>query len=101
MSLCGCTHMCTHVQKLPYNPEEGDEFEAAWLLLANIHLGAGKLELAKDVCDMTLSHNASSDRALSLKGACAEASGDFQVPHTTILSNACYIVAVVGCCQAL
>ena len=53
--------------------------EAAWLLLANIHLGAGKLALAHDLCDATLAHNASSDRALTLRGACAEASGDFQV----------------------
>lgn len=67
------------MQKLPYNPEDGDYFEAAWLLLANIHLGAGKLALAQEFCDSALAHNASSDRALTLKGACAEVSGDFQV----------------------
>lgn len=76
---------------MPYNPEEGDDFESAWLLLANIHLGSGKIELARDFCDSALAHNASSGRALTIRGACAEASGDFQVLFLTFLPSHCVL----------
>ena len=65
-----------HVQKMPYNPDDGDAFEAAWLLLANISIGAGKHGAALDFCGLALKRNASAARAWDLQGTCLEAQGD-------------------------
>lgn len=35
------------VSKLPYVPEDADEFERAWLALADIHVAGGKFDLAQ------------------------------------------------------
>lgn len=35
------------VAKLPYKAEEADEFERAWLALADIHIAGGKYDLAQ------------------------------------------------------
>ncbi len=35
------------VAKLPYNAEEAEDFERAWLLLADIHIQGGKFDLAQ------------------------------------------------------
>jgi hypothetical protein len=35
------------VAKLPYKPEEAEEFERAWLALADIHIQGGKFDLAQ------------------------------------------------------
>jgi hypothetical protein len=35
------------VSKLPYKPDEADEFERAWLALADIHIAGGKFDLAQ------------------------------------------------------
>lgn len=64
------------MQKSPYNPDDGEAFEAAWLLLANINVGAGKHALARDFCALALRHNASAARAWDLDGTCLEAQGD-------------------------
>lgn len=61
---------------MPYNPEDGEAFEAAWLLLANINIGAGKHAAARDFCALALRHNASAARAWDLEGTCLEAEGD-------------------------
>jgi tetratricopeptide repeat protein 21B len=37
------------VSKLPYVPEDADEFERAWLALADMHIAGGKFDLAQ-VC---------------------------------------------------
>lgn len=35
------------VSKLPYSPADADEFERAWLALADIHVQGGKFDLAQ------------------------------------------------------
>jgi tetratricopeptide repeat protein 21B len=35
------------VSKLPYVPEDAEEFERAWLALADIHVAGGKFDLAQ------------------------------------------------------
>jgi hypothetical protein len=35
------------VAKLPYNPDEADEFERAWLALADIYIAGGKFDMAQ------------------------------------------------------
>jgi hypothetical protein len=41
-------HCCVQrVSKLPYKPDEADEFERAWLALADIHIAGGKFDLAQ------------------------------------------------------
>lgn len=35
------------MSKLPYVPEDADEFERAWLALADIHVTGGKFDLAQ------------------------------------------------------
>ena len=34
------------VTKIPYKPDEGDEFERSWLLLADIHIQVGTRRVA-------------------------------------------------------
>eukprot|EP00892_Ulva_mutabilis_P009788 jgi/Ulvmu1/7181/UM034_0090.1 len=69
------THL-KRAQKMPYNPDDGEAFEAAWLLLATINVGAGKHSAARDFCALALRHNASAARAWDLQGTCLEAEGD-------------------------
>ena len=64
------------MQKLPYNVAEGDAFERAWLLLATIHLGGGKLDLAAAAAAAALRRNAAAGRAHEVLGAVAERRGD-------------------------
>jgi tetratricopeptide repeat protein 21B len=35
------------VAKIPYQPEAGEEFERAWLALADLHIQGGKFDLAQ------------------------------------------------------
>ena len=39
--------LLVQVAKLPYKPEEAEEFERAWLALADIHIQGGKFDLAQ------------------------------------------------------
>jgi tetratricopeptide repeat protein 21B len=45
------------VQKIPYKPDEGEEFEKSWLLLADIHIQGGKFDLAQELCQKCLKYN--------------------------------------------
>jgi tetratricopeptide repeat protein 21B len=66
------------VQKAAYNPDDAEEFERAWLLLANIHVGAGKYDLAEECCSKCLKYNRSCARAWELKGMILEKEASFQ-----------------------
>jgi tetratricopeptide repeat protein 21B len=37
--------------KLPYRPEDGEALEAGCLLLADMHVAAGKYDLAQELCN--------------------------------------------------
>uniref|UniRef100_A0A383W643 Uncharacterized protein n=1 Tax=Tetradesmus obliquus TaxID=3088 RepID=A0A383W643_TETOB len=60
------------VSKLPYKPDEADEFERAWLALADIHIAGGKFDLAQELCSRCLKYNKSCSRAWELLGSIAE-----------------------------
>ncbi|KAF6259487.1 intraflagellar transport protein [Scenedesmus sp. NREL 46B-D3] len=60
------------VSKLPYKPDEADEFERAWLALADIHIAGGKFDLAQELCSRCLKYNQSCSRAWELLGSIAE-----------------------------
>uniref|UniRef100_A0A7S3VHC1 Uncharacterized protein n=1 Tax=Dunaliella tertiolecta TaxID=3047 RepID=A0A7S3VHC1_DUNTE len=60
------------VQKIPYKPEEAEEFERAWLLLTDIHIQGGKFDLAQDLCQKCLKYNKSCAKAWEYMGAVME-----------------------------
>uniref|UniRef100_A0A7S0S5T6 Tetratricopeptide repeat-like domain-containing protein n=1 Tax=Chlamydomonas leiostraca TaxID=1034604 RepID=A0A7S0S5T6_9CHLO len=60
------------VQKIAYKPDEADEFERAWLLLADIHIQGGKFDLAQDLCQKCLKYNKSCAKAWEHMGAIME-----------------------------
>ena len=44
--LC-CRNQLKHIQKIRYVADEADQYERAWLLLADIHIQGGKFDLAQ------------------------------------------------------
>ena len=42
-----CRNQLKRIQKMAFTSEQGEEFERAWLLLANIHIQGGKFDLAQ------------------------------------------------------
>jgi len=60
------------VQKIPYKPDEAEEFERSWLLLADIHIQGGKFDLAQDLCQKCLKYNKSCAKAWEYMGAIME-----------------------------
>eukprot|EP00955_Chlamydomonas_euryale_P102383 365417-Chlamydomonas_euryale.AAC.4 len=60
------------VQKIPYKPDEHEEFEKSWLLLTDIHVQGGKFDLAQDLCQKALKYNKSCARAWEYMGAIME-----------------------------
>jgi len=60
------------IAKLPYNQEFAEEFEKAYLMLADIYIGRGKFDLAQDLCKKCLSFNKSCAGAWELMGVIME-----------------------------
>ncbi|KAL6760145.1 intraflagellar transport protein [Haematococcus lacustris] len=60
------------VQKISYKPDEAQEFERAWLLLADIHIQGGKFDLAQDLCQKCLKYNKSCAKAWEYLGSIME-----------------------------
>ncbi|KAF8072682.1 TTC21B [Scenedesmus sp. PABB004] len=60
------------VSKLPYRPDEGEQFERAWLALADVHVSGGALDAAQELARRCLRYNKSCARAWELLGAVAE-----------------------------
>ena len=60
------------VAKMPYNVEEADEFERSWLMLAEVHIAAGKFDLAHEMCVRCIKYNKSCARAWEHMGAIME-----------------------------
>lgn len=44
-----CRNQLKHIQKIRYVADEADQYERAWLLLADIYIQSGKFDLAQ-VC---------------------------------------------------
>ncbi|MEW5298948.1 MAG: hypothetical protein WDW36_002017 [Sanguina aurantia] len=60
------------VQKVQYKPDEAEEFERSWLLLADIHIQGGKYDLAQDLCQKCLKYNKSCAKAWEIMGEVME-----------------------------
>jgi tetratricopeptide repeat protein 21B len=60
------------IQKIQYKADEAEEFERAWLLLADIHIQGGKFDLAHDLCQRCLKYNKSCAKAWEIMGAIME-----------------------------
>lgn len=42
---------------MPWTSEEAEDFEQAWLLLADVYITAGKYDMATDLLKKCLEHN--------------------------------------------
>ncbi|GBG28211.1 Tetratricopeptide repeat protein 21B [Hondaea fermentalgiana] len=60
------------ISKMPYDQEQADAFERCWLLLADIFVGAGKYDLAQDLCKRCLQYNRSCAKAWDILGVIME-----------------------------
>lgn len=60
------------VAKMAYNVDEADEFEKSWLMLAEVHIQAGKFDLAHEMCVRCIKYNKSCARAWEHMGAIME-----------------------------
>ncbi|KAF4673755.1 Tetratricopeptide repeat protein 21B [Perkinsus chesapeaki] len=61
-----------------YNPEFADDFERAWLLLADIYVSSGKYDLATKLCLQAKDQNQSCGRAWELLGLIYEKEQAYQ-----------------------
>ncbi|KAA6420554.1 MAG: tetratricopeptide repeat 21B [Trebouxia sp. A1-2] len=61
-----------HIQKICYVADEADQYERAWLLLADIYIQSGKFDLAQDLCRKCIKHNASCGKAWERLGSILE-----------------------------
>lgn len=43
--------------QMPWTSEEAEDFEQAWLLLADVYITAGKYDMATDLLKKCLEHN--------------------------------------------
>eukprot|EP00899_Mesostigma_viride_P018008 jgi/Mesvir1/26208/Mv02392-RA.1 len=60
------------VQKMVYNAEEADEFERAWLMLADIYIQGNKFDLAQELCKKCLKYNKSCAKGWEYMGQIME-----------------------------
>lgn len=70
------------VAKHQWTFEEAETLERCWLLLADLYIQAGKLEMASELLDRVLEHNKSCVKGHELSGLVAEKE---QTPKTAIL----------------
>merc|ERR1711985_203813 len=56
------------IAKKSYSPEWSDDFERAWLLLADIYIQGAKYDLASQLCHLAKDHNRSCGKAWELIG---------------------------------
>ena len=52
------------LNKLPFRSEDADDFEKAWLLMADMYIQNGKFDVAKEFCQQSLSRNKSCSKVL-------------------------------------
>jgi tetratricopeptide repeat protein 21B len=55
--------------KLPFRSDDAEEFEKAWLLMADMYIQSGKFDVAKEFCQQCLTRNKSCSKVVS---ACLE-----------------------------
>merc|ERR1711916_51502 len=56
------------VAKMDWSHEEAEEYEGAWLLLADLHVSNGKFDLAQELLKKVLQHNKSCSKAWDYRG---------------------------------
>jgi tetratricopeptide repeat protein 21B len=54
------------LNKLSFRSEDADEFEKAWLLMADMYIQSGKFDVAKELCQQCLSRNKSCAKVVTL-----------------------------------
>lgn len=70
------THL-KRISELPWHATCADEFEGAWLLLADIHIQGAKVDLAQPLLKMVLTHNKSCAKAWEYMGFIMEKEQSF------------------------
>eukprot|EP01060_Flectonema_neradi_P035676 TRINITY_DN6631_c0_g1_i3.p1 TRINITY_DN6631_c0_g1~~TRINITY_DN6631_c0_g1_i3.p1 ORF type:complete len:1319 (+),score=237.31 TRINITY_DN6631_c0_g1_i3:49-3957(+) len=101
------------VAKAPYNQDEADEFERAWLLLADIHIAGGKYDLAQ-VCIFYLRflhakilHQLSHDSCTlivgvpSVRGTSVTSSRSNAVKSERLIPSVTKYFCICNCCNKL
>jgi len=56
------------MSKMPWTAEDAEDFESAWLLLADLYITAGKYDMATELLKRCLDHNKSSSKAYEYLG---------------------------------
>ena len=64
--------MSGRIVKLEFRPDHAEEFERAWLMLADLYIHSGKYDLAQDLCKRCLTHNQSCGKAWEYLGLVME-----------------------------
>lgn len=65
-------NMLKRIVKLEYRPDNAEEFERSWLMLADLYVHSGKYDLAQDLCKRCLTHNQSCGKAWEYLGLVME-----------------------------
>jgi len=60
------------ISKMTVIPDQAQEFEQAWLMLAQMYINSGKMDLAQELCRKCLTHNKSSAKAWEQMGVIME-----------------------------
>lgn len=66
------------ISKMPWTLEDADDFEQAWLLLADVYISAGKYDMATDLLKKCLEHNKSCCKAFEYLGFIYEKEQSYQ-----------------------
>merc|ERR1711916_411904 len=66
------------VAKMDWSHEEAEEYEGAWLLLADLHVSNGKFDLAQELLKKVLQHNKSCSKAWDYMGYIMEKEQSYQ-----------------------
>jgi tetratricopeptide repeat protein 21B len=66
------------IAKKSYSPDWSDEFERAWLLLADIYIQNAKFDLASQLCHLAKDHNRSCGKAWELIGLIYEREASYK-----------------------
>ncbi|KAH8946902.1 hypothetical protein BDL97_11G011800 [Sphagnum fallax] len=60
------------IDRMPFKWDDADAFERAWLMLANIHMQAGKQEAVEELCKKCIKYNKACSKAWELLGLMME-----------------------------
>lgn len=73
------------INKMTHTTSEHDEFERAWLMLADIHIQGGKYDLAQDICKRCIKYNRSCSLAYEFLGNILELEQAYEASSFALL----------------